>query len=162
MGHRRLAIRDLSPAGRQPMSDASGEVWIVFNGEIYNDRELAEELDYPFRTRTDTEVLLAAYLAWGERMLDRLNGMFAFVIYDHRTKEVFAARDRFGIKPLYAWRPPGGGWMFASEIKQFTAHPKWRARMHPQKVYDFLNWGLSDHARETMFADVIQFLPGEY
>ncbi len=162
LGHRRLAIIDPSPDGRQPMGVESGRIWVVFNGEIYNYLELIEELQdsFLFRTQTDTEVLLAAYLKWGESMLDRLNGMFAFAIYDHAKHHLFFARDRYGIKPLYFWRSPSGDWMAASEIKQFTVHPQWHPSLNGQMAYDFLNWGISDHTSQTMFDQVIQLSPG--
>src|SRR5258706_8516930 len=98
LGHNRLKIIDLTEAGKQPMSDPSGRYQIIFNGEIYNYLELRRELDCPFRSQTDTEVLLAAYEKWGAGCLDRLIGMFAFAIWDERTKKLFAARDRFGVK----------------------------------------------------------------
>jgi asparagine synthase (glutamine-hydrolysing) len=164
-GHRRLSILDLSSAGHQPMSDAVGDCWLTYNGEIYNYVELRQELSaagHPFHTGTDTEVILAAWREWGEACLARFNGMFAFVLLDRRTRRLFAARDRFGIKPLYFWRTPSGGVAFASEIKQFTVHPGWRARMNGQRVYDFINWGISDHTAETMFAGVRQVRGGEF
>lgn len=119
LGHRRLAILDLSPAGHQPMWDPGEQVAIVYNGEIYNFRELREELcanGYCFRSRSDTEVLLNLYLAEGERMLTRLNGIFAFALWDARTRTLFVARDALGVKPLYyaVW---SGGVALASEIK---------------------------------------------
>ena len=103
LGHNRLAIIDPVPASHQPMHDASGRFTVVFNGEIYNYKELKAQLrdDYPFKTDSDTEVLLAAYMRWGEAMLPKLNGMFAFVIYDSGRNVLFGARDRFGVKPLY-------------------------------------------------------------
>ena len=102
LGHLRLAIIDLSAAAAEPMPNADGTAWLVFNGEIYNYNELRAELaGYPFRTESDTEVLLAAYERWGEACLDRFNGMFAFALWDERTRTLFAARDRFGVKPLY-------------------------------------------------------------
>ena len=110
LGHRRLSIIDLSDAAQQPMSYADGRYWIVYNGEIYNYLELRDELQaagHQFRTRSDTEVLLAAYVQWGEAALDRLVGMFAFVIWDREAQIAFAARDRFGIKPLYFFADPG-------------------------------------------------------
>jgi asparagine synthase (glutamine-hydrolysing) len=162
LGHRRLAIIDTTIAGCQPMTDRSRRVWIVFNGEIYNYRELATELqkNFEFRTQTDTEILLAAYLQWGEAMLNHLNGMFAFVIYDHQKQNLFFARDRFGIKPLYFWCSSQGDWLVASEIKQFSAHPEWKPSVNGQSAYDYLNWGLIDHSSETMFKDVYQLSPG--
>ncbi|MDX1440401.1 MAG: hypothetical protein R3284_10915, partial [Rubricoccaceae bacterium] len=104
LGHRRLAIIDRSEAGVQPMSFAHGRYWLTYNGEIYNYVELRDELEAlgeRFVSATDSEVLLAAFARWGEGALKRLNGMFAFVIWDDHEKVLFAARDRFGIKPLY-------------------------------------------------------------
>jgi asparagine synthase (glutamine-hydrolysing) len=164
-GHRRLSILDLSRAGHQPMSDEAGECWITFNGEIYNYAELREELaplGHVFRTGTDTEVILASWREWGEGCLAHFNGMFAFVLFDRRSRRIFAARDRFGVKPLYTWKTPSGGLAFASEIKQFAAHPEWRARVNGQRAYDFLNWGLQDHTSETLFDGVCQLRGGEF
>ena len=124
-GHRRLAIVDLSPAGAQPMHSADGTLVITFNGEIYNWRELRRELGKRgavFRTQSDTEVLLAAYRAWGPKCLDRLNGMFAFAIWDAQEQRIFIARDRFGIKPLY-YHWDGQVLLFGSEIKSLLQHP---------------------------------------
>lgn len=163
MGHRRLSILDLSSAGRQPMASANGRYWIAYNGEIYNHVELRKELESRgsrFRSHSDTEVLLAAYATWGRSCLERFNGMFAFVLYDRIERSFFAARDRFGVKPLYYWRSPRGALHFASEIKQFTTLPEWQARLNGVAAYDFLAWGLSDHTRETCFSDVFQVLPG--
>ncbi|HZP55927.1 MAG TPA: asparagine synthase (glutamine-hydrolyzing) [Dehalococcoidia bacterium] len=164
LGHRRLSIIDLSAAGHQPMCTADRRYWIVFNGEIYNYRELRAELERAgaaFSSQTDTEVLLAAYREWGEDCLARLNGMFAFVIVDRVRRAAFAARDRFGVKPLYYWISPEGLLAFASEIKQFGALPGWDARLNGQRAYDFLNWGLFDHTSETLFAGVRQLRGGE-
>jgi asparagine synthase (glutamine-hydrolysing) len=119
--HRRLSILDLSLAGHQPMQD--GNLWITFNGEIYNFQEIRTELEqhgYSFKSRSDTEVLLKAYRHWGEDCLQRLNGMFAFAIYDRANDELFAARDRFGVKPFYYYQE-GGKLAFASEIKAILA-----------------------------------------
>src|SRR5262245_48082300 len=123
LGHNRLGIIDLSDAGRQPMSDPSGRYWIVLNGEIYNYLELRAALacDYNFETKTDTEVLLAAYLKWGDCCLDRLIGMFAFVIWDEVDRKAFGARDRFGVKPLHYYETATGGLWLASEIKPLHA-----------------------------------------
>src|SRR5262245_52265842 len=102
LGHNRLSIIDLSAAGHQPMPNHDRTLWIVFNGEVYNYLELRAELsDYPYRSQTDTEVVLAAYDRWGEKCLDHLLGMFAFLIWDSRAQRLFVARDRFGVKPLY-------------------------------------------------------------
>jgi asparagine synthase (glutamine-hydrolysing) len=165
LGHRRLSIVDLSPAGHQPMCSADGALWIVYNGEIYNHIELRAELEregVTFRTRSDTEVILAAYRQWGERCLARFNGMFALVLVDWPRRRVFAARDRFGVKPLYYWISPQGLIAFASEIKQFSVLPGWRAALNGQRTYDFVDWGLSDHTSETLFAGVRQLRGGEY
>lgn len=164
-GHRRLAIVDLSPAGHQPMAGPAGRCWITFNGEIYNHVELRAELAALGRTfvsGTDTEVILAAWETWGEGCLARFNGMFAFVLFDRAQRRLFAARDRFGVKPLYLWATPSGGLALASEIKQFTAHPGWRARLDGQRAYDFLNWGIMDHTAGTLFAGVRQLRGGEF
>lgn len=163
LGHRRLSVIDLSDAGRQPMSDPSGRLHLVYNGEIYNHPELREELKergHLFRTRTDTEVLLAAWLEWGEDCLQRFNGMFAFVLMDARDRRLYAVRDRFGIKPLYYQVTSTGGIVFASEIKQFTALDDWAPRLNGQRCYDYLAWALTDHTEETCFEGVRQVPPG--
>jgi asparagine synthase (glutamine-hydrolysing) len=162
LGHRRLAIIDLTDAAAQPLSYA-GRFWIVFNGEIYNYIELREQLralGHSFRTDSDTEVLLAAYAEWGELCLDRLLGMFAFVIWDGLEGRLFAARDRFGIKPLY-YVDLQTGLAFASEIKQLLAIPGVGQRMNVRRVRDFLSSGISDHTAETMFDAIRQVRGGE-
>ncbi len=125
LGHRRLAIIDLSPAAHQPMVTSDGRFAISYNGEIYNFRELRGELEalgHAFHSRSDTEVLLHAFMEWGERCLDRLNGMFAFALWDRAGQELFLARDRYGIKPLY-WTIAGSTLLFASEQKAILTHP---------------------------------------
>lgn len=164
LGHRRLAIVDVSPGGHQPMCSADRRLWIVFNGEIYNYVELRQELaklGHDFQSRSDTEVILAAYRQWGQESLRRLNGMFAFLLFDRATGKLFAARDRFGVKPLYYWISPTGFVAFASEIKQFTVLPGWEARINGQRAYDFLNWARIDHTGETLFSGVRQLRNGE-
>ena len=119
LAHRRLSIIDLSPAAHQPMSNETGDLWIVFNGEIYNYKELGEEVrakGVRLRSTSDTEILLYAYQIWGEDCLQKLNGMFAFAIFDSRKQKLFVARDRLGIKPLY-YHFHNGCLVFASEIK---------------------------------------------
>ena len=119
LGFVRLSIQDLSPLGHQPMHSADGQVVIAFNGEIFNFRELRAELEangHAFRGQSDTEVLLHLYLAEGEAMLPRLNGMFAFAIWDARKQALLLARDAMGVKPLY-YAATSGGVAFASEIK---------------------------------------------
>jgi asparagine synthase (glutamine-hydrolysing) len=164
MGHRRLSILDVSPAGHQPLCYGGGRYWIVYNGEVYNFVELREELEvlgHRFHSRTDTEVILAAYAQWGSDALSRLNGMFAFAIYDSERRRLVVARDRFGIKPLYWWTSPEGHVAFASEIKQFAALPGWNPRLNAQRAYDFLNWRITDHTAETLFDGVMQLRGGE-
>lgn len=164
LGHRRLAILDVSASGHQPMSGANGRNWIVYNGEIYNFLELREELrelGHNFHTQTDTEVLLAAYAQWGRNCLNHFNGMFSFVLLDTHNRVLFAARDRFGVKPLYYWISPDGYIAFASEIKQFSALPGWSAQLNSQRAYDFLAWSLIDHTHETLFHGVFQLRNGE-
>lgn len=164
LGHRRLAIIDTSTAGAQPMASADGGCRVVYNGEIYNHLELRAELEgrgHVFRTRTDTEVLLAAWAEWGEACLSRFNGMFAFVLWDAARNLLFAARDRFGVKPLYVWQAPSGGLALASEIKQFAAVPGFAARLNPGAAYDFLAWGVFDHSAQTLFQGLRQLRGGE-
>lgn len=125
LGHRRLSIIDLSPGGSQPMANNDRNIWITFNGEIYNYKEISRDLSargYRFRSQSDTEVLLASYEEWGLACLDRLNGMFAFAIYDARYGRLFAARDRLGIKPFYYYYKHGL-LVFASEIKALFLCP---------------------------------------
>ncbi|MGY2989961.1 MULTISPECIES: asparagine synthase (glutamine-hydrolyzing) [Bradyrhizobium] len=125
LGFKRLAIIDLTPAGHQPMGSADGRVWLVFNGEIYNFPELRAELEakgHTFRSHSDTEVILAGYLAWGDKILNRLRGMFAIAIWDTRTRQLMLARDRIGKKPLY-YALTEKGLFFGSEIKAILAWP---------------------------------------
>jgi asparagine synthase (glutamine-hydrolysing) len=143
LGHRRLAIIDLSPAGRQPMHDASGELCIVFNGEIYNFADLRRELaamGHAFRSHSDTEVILVAYRAWGTDCLSRLNGMFAFALYDGRQRQLFMARDRAGEKPLF-YALANGTLRFASELKGLMADPTMPRRIDPEALDCYLAMG---------------------
>jgi asparagine synthase (glutamine-hydrolysing) len=163
LGHRRLAIIDVSDAGLQPMADESGRWWLVFNGEIYNYVELRDELQQlgcSFRTQTDSEVLLAGYIRWGAKVLDRLIGMFAFAIWDDAGKRLFVARDRFGIKPVYYFASDAG-LAFGSEIKQLRGLPGESGRLNLQRVYDFLSSGISDHTAETLYDGIRQLRAGE-
>src|SRR5260370_14697002 len=138
MGHRRLAIIDIT-GGQQPMCTPDGEVWIVFNGEIYNFHSVRDELaaaGHPLNTSSDTEVLLHAYLVWGEKCLDRLNGMFAFAVYDGRSQSVFAARDRFGEKPLYVLEHRGTLYL-ASELKALVEAGLGEKRLAPRAPFNY-------------------------
>jgi asparagine synthase (glutamine-hydrolysing) len=156
LGHRRLAILDLSDRGLQPMCTPDGRTWIIFNGEIYNHREirsLLESAGHRFATRTDTEVLLKAYVEWGENCVHRIDGMFAFAIWDDANTRLFCARDRLGIKPFY-YATPAGHFVFASEIKALLAFPQCRREADDHAVVGFLAHGNCDYADRTLFRDV--------
>jgi len=162
IGHNRLSIIDLSPAGSQPMASHDGRYWIVLNGEVYNYLELRAELrDYPYRTRTDTEVILAAFERWGEACLERFIGMFAFLIWDERERRLFAARDRFGVKPLYYGRRPDGTWLFASEIKSLHAGGV-PAERDTVAWAIYLARGLSDQTERTFWRGVQSVPAGHF
>ena len=142
LGHRRLAIIDLSPAGQQPMGSRDGSYIISYNGEVYNFRELRIELEsqgYQFHSKTDTEVVLNAYLAWGERCVDRFNGMFAFAIWDKRRQELFLARDRYGIKPLY-YALSSKRLLFGSEQKALLAHPELNPAVDREALVEYFTF----------------------
>lgn len=165
-GFRRLAILDLSPAGHQPMASADERFWIVFNGEIYNYIELREELQHlghRFRSGSDTEVILAAYAQWGAACLERLNGMWAFAIWDRERRTLFLARDRFGIKPLY-YAVTGQTVAFASEIKALVGPHALPFAPEPLAVYQFLVDGRlpSPQRGATFFVGVRALPPGHY
>lgn len=161
LGQNRLSIIDLSDAGHQPMVSADGNLIISLNGEIYNYRELRCELagEYPFRSRSDTEVLLAAYRKWGAACLERLIGMFAFVIWDDREQTAFAARDRFGVKPLYYHKKNDGTLLISSEIKALHAAGVGRTP-DDQTWATFLTHGLYDHSDRTFWKDVYSLPAG--
>jgi asparagine synthase (glutamine-hydrolysing) len=165
LGHRRLSILDLSPKGHQPMCCDQERYWIIFNGEVYNFIEIRKELiqlGYLFATDTDTEVILKSYIHWGKDFLNKLNGMWSIVIYDCIDQNLFLSRDRFGIKPLYYWFCPKGDFYFASEIKQFTVLPGWRAVLNKERAFDYLYYTLTDHTDETLFKGVHILPPGCY
>ncbi|MXP25331.1 amidotransferase 1, exosortase A system-associated [Altererythrobacter indicus] len=148
LGHRRLSIIDLA-GSPQPMVSADGRAVVVFNGEIYNFRELRQELaagGAQFRTDGDTEVILAAWQRWGVHCLSRLQGMFAFALYDCDKRELFLGRDRLGVKPLYMALLSDGSLAFASEMKGLLAHPLLRRDVDPFAVEDYMTWGyVPDH-----------------
>ena len=163
LGHRRLAIIDLSPGGRQPMASAGGDLVIAYNGEIYNFRELRAELESAgatFRGDSDTEVLVEACAAWGvERAIGRCIGMFAFALWDRGARRLHLARDRLGIKPLYWARTPGGGLVFASQPKCFSAHPDWRPAVDRAALAACLRHGYVS-APQCIYRDAFQVRPG--
>jgi asparagine synthase (glutamine-hydrolysing) len=164
LGNRRLSILDLSPAGHQPMGSGDGGVWLTYNGEIYNYKELARDLraqGHRFRSSGDTEVLLHAYREWGRDCLARLNGMFAFAVWDRRRQELFCARDRFGVKPFY-YTVIDGRFRFASEIKALLLDSEVLRKPNDARVFDFLARGVCDHTEETMFDGIYQLPPGSW
>lgn len=141
--HRRLALIDLTPTGHQPMTNEDNTVWVIFNGEIYNYRDLRTELKqkgHKFRSDSDTEVLVHLYEEYGSQMVNRLRGMFAFAIYDKSKRQLFLARDRFGIKPLY-YTVQNEQWIFASEIKAILALTDFEPIINHQACYDYLSLG---------------------
>jgi asparagine synthase (glutamine-hydrolysing) len=161
LGHRRLSIIDLSRHGHQPMGDAQGRAVISYNGEIYNFREVRRELDslgYHFQSHTDTEVVLNAYLAWGEKCLERFNGMFAFAIWDKKERSLFLARDRLGIKPLY-YCIQGDVVIFASEIKSILCWDKIKRAVNPRALDYYLTFRYN-HLDETLFENINKLPPG--
>ena len=163
LGHCRLSVLDLSDAGRQPMASRDGRLWIAYNGEVYNYLELRHELGGPgaFRTGTDTEVVLAAYERWGAACLERLIGMFAFAIWDAKDRTLFAARDRYGVKPLYICQHSNSGLWLASEIKALHAAGLPR-EPDAQTWATYLSRGLYDHSCATFWTGVRQLAPGHY
>jgi len=164
LAHNRLSIIDLSLFGHQPMSNEDGTVWIVFNGEIYNYLELTPELKskgHIFNSKTDTEVIIHAYEEYGIDCLQKLNGMFAFAIWDSRKKQLFCARDRFGIKPFYYYYKDDR-FIFASEIKAILQDQNVHRKVNDQIVYNFLGHGVLDHTDETFFHGIMQLLPAHF
>jgi asparagine synthase (glutamine-hydrolysing) len=142
LGHRRLAIIDLSPMGHQPMSTPDGKYIISYNGEVYNFRELRSELEalgHPFRSATDTEVVLNAYVQWGEACVERFNGMFAFALWDRTRQALFLARDRYGIKPLY-YAFFGNTFVFGSEQKAILSHPAFRREIDLEALLEYFTF----------------------
>ncbi len=169
LGHRRLSIIDLSEDGKQPMSNEDGSVWVVFNGEIYNYKELRALLvqkGHRFRSRTDTEVIVHAYEEYGEKCVELLNGCFAFVIYEQKSgrersgkeRTLLLARDRLGIKPLY-YTFAGERFLFASEIKSLLAAPEVPREVNREALEQYLTF-YSNPLEETMFKGIYKLLPG--
>lgn len=162
LGFRRLSIIDIS-TGSQPIFNEDGSKVLVFNGEIYNYRDLRAELidkGHTFTTNTDSEVLLHGYEEWGDQLLNRLRGMFAFVIWDKKSKEIFGARDFFGIKPMY-YAEMNGTFMFGSEIKSFLCHPSFEKKLNTDALENYLTFQYSPCA-ETFFKGVYKLLPAHW
>jgi asparagine synthase (glutamine-hydrolysing) len=162
LGHRRLSIVDLSPAGRQPMSNEDGSVWIAYNGEVYNHAALRAELEakgHVYRSHTDTETIVHLYEEEGPRCVERLHGMFALAIWDARRRELFLARDRLGVKPLY-YAPLPGGLLFGSELKALLAHPALARELDEEAFFHYLTFAFAP-APSTLFAGVRKLAPAQ-
>lgn len=164
LGSTRLSILDLSPAGHMPMSSADGRVVVAYNGEIYNYRALRRTLEaagHVFLSQTDTEVLVHGYEEWGRGLAARLNGMFAFAVWDDEAHELLLARDRFGIKPLYTWQNGDGRLLFASEVKALIAGGYRRGAVEPGALLKYLTF-LWVPGPDTMFSGVQKLEPASY
>lgn len=162
--HRRLSIIDLSASGHQPMSYNNGELWITYNGELYNYVELRGELEqigFIFRTHSDTEVILAAYNHWGESCMQHFNGMWAFVIWDRLKNILFCSRDRFGVKPFY-YCNQNGLFGFASELKALKACPLFRTSLNHEAVADYFVAGEIEYKPQGFFNDFLELFPGHF
>ena len=162
LGHRRLAIIDLSKNGKQPMSDDTGTIWITFNGEIYNYKELRKELEkkYNFKSETDTETIIYAYKEYGIECLKKLNGMFAFAIWDSNKKILFLARDQIGVKPIYYYWD-NKKFIFASEIKAILKHKSYKKELNKNSLSQLLRFGYVPF-NNTLFNDIYKLRAGNY
>ena len=163
LGHRRLSIIDVSKTGHQPMSNEDGSIWICYNGEIYNYQELRSELmekGHIFISSSDTEVIIHGYEEWGEDCLQKLRGMFAFTIWDQNKKQLFAARDRFGIKPFYYFYD-GKTFVFASEIKAVTAAGMIKKEIDEGAASLYLTYG-SIPSPKTIYKNIFSLKPGHW
>jgi asparagine synthase (glutamine-hydrolysing) len=160
LGHRRLSIIDLA-TGQQPLYNEDGSVVVVFNGEIYNYQELIPELlalGHVFHTRSDTEVIVHAWEAWGEDCVLRFRGMFAFALWDRKRETLFLARDRLGVKPMFYAELPDGMWLFGSELKALLAHGTLRRDIDPRSVEDYFAFGYIPEPR-TIFSSAAKLPP---
>lgn len=168
LGHRRLSILDLSPAGHQPMSDLTGNVWIVYNGEIYNFNELKAKLQqrgYSFRSHTDTEVILYAYIEWGIACVEQFNGMFAFALYDSAARKFYLARDRYGIKPLYYTVTEASDdrrtLVFASEVKSILRYGDYEKGIDYEALVEYFTFQ-NIFSDRTLYREVKLLPPGHF
>ena len=159
LAQRRLSIMDLSPMGHQPMHSKDKRISVVYNGEIYNFKELKEELrDYTFTSNCDTEVIIAAYLKWGIECIDKFNGMFAIALFDRETQDVYLVRDRIGKKPLYYWAE-SGNLVFSSEMKPLFACPGFEKKIRTEVISRYL-YHQYINAPDTIFENVYKLEPG--
>jgi asparagine synthase (glutamine-hydrolysing) len=164
LGHRRLSILDLSSAGFQPMSDGPHNVWVSYNGEIYNFKEVRKKLiacGHTFLSETDTEVLIHAYLEWGMESLHEFNGMFAFALWDKRLNKVFLVRDRYGIKPLYYTRTASNQVLFASEAKAILAYMEEKPRVDAEGLLEYFTFQ-NFFTDKTLFENIKLLPAGSY
>ena len=162
LGHRRLSIVDLE-TGHQPMGNESGDIWIVYNGEIYNHQELRRDLEargHVYKTRSDTETILHAYEEYGEDCVNKLRGMFSFALWDDRKKRLFAARDRLGIKPFY-YALCNRTLVFGSEIKSILASGLVRATVNHRALPEFFTFGQTVDD-STLFDGILKLMPGHW
>src|ERR1700687_1320915 len=162
LGHRRLSIIDVA-AGAQPMTNESGNLWIVYNGEIFNHADLRpglEEAGHQYRTRCDTETILHAYEEYGPDCVTRFRGMFSFAIWDKNARTLFCARDRLGKKPFYYYRD-GRLLAFASEIKALLEHPDISPRFEESLLSEYLNFGYCS-SDQTLFSGIRKLMPGHW
>ncbi len=163
LGHRRLSIMDVS-SGQQPLFNEDGSVVVIFNGEIYNYKELAKELvekGHTFRTHCDTEVIVHAWEEWGEQCVNRFRGMFAFGVWDRNQEVLFMARDHMGIKPFYYAQLENGLFVFSSELKAILAHPEFNREMEPRAIEDYFAYGYIPEPK-TIFKKAHKLSPGFY
>jgi asparagine synthase (glutamine-hydrolysing) len=164
LGHRRLSILDLSPTGHQPMLYEKAGLAVIFNGEIYNYLEIKAELEtlgHEFHSTSDTEVILHAWEEWGPDCVHDFNGMFAIVVFDYEKKELFAVRDRFGVKPLYYYNG-ANAFYFASEIKQIRTSSDYRFELNGHVARQFLATGITEHSDDTFDRNIKQLTPGHW
>lgn len=164
LGHRRLSILDLGQNAHQPMSDLSKNIWLSYNGEIYNFKEIRSELErlgHRFRSHSDTEVLLYAYVEWGMECIEKLNGMFAFAIYDNLKKKLYLCRDRYGIKPLYYTLTPSRTLIFASEIKSILEYKEYESNLDKEALIEYFTFQ-NIFTNKTLHKDVHILEPGHF
>jgi len=158
---RRLAILDLGENGHQPLCDSNKEIWITYNGEIYNYIELRQRLQqkgYQFQTRTDTEVIVAAYLEWGTDCVNEFNGMWSFVLFDLRKNQFFGSRDRFGVKPFYYYKD-SNSFIFASEQKALLKHPGVKSGINTKALGEYFISGQIDYHEQGIFQNILELFP---
>jgi len=164
MGHRRLAILDISYAGHQPMSDLSKNIWIAYNGEIYNFKELRVELEkcgHRFKSNTDTEVIIYAYVEWGIECIKRFNGMFAFSLYDNFNKKFYLCRDRYGIKPVYYHITEDKTFIYASEIKSILEYKDYESEVDKEALLEYFTFQ-NIFTNKTLHKDIQILEAGHY